>query len=258
MTAFRCCAIVPTFENPKTIRSVVERIRAHLPDVIVVDDGSGPDGQKACETLADDGLAEVLRAPGNRGKGAAMRRGFRAAGERGFSHAIQIDADGQHEIEALPRFLEASRAAPESAIFATPVYDETAPRSRRIARQITHFWVNLEVGPGLIDDALIGFRLYPLAATLALPLICNRMTFDVESAVELAWAGVPIQNLPVGVRYLSEEEGGKSHFKMVRDNLRLSFLHARLCTRASFLTLLGRSPRKGTAKARLAEPMGST
>lgn len=243
MSEFRCCAVVPTFENPATIRSVVERIRLHLPDVIVIDDGSSEPGREACKAIAAEGLAELIRLPRNRGKGAAMRVGFREAGARGFSHAFQIDADGQHDIDAIPSFLEAARATPDGAVFATPVYDASIPSSRRIARRITHFWVDLEVGAGRIDDALIGFRVYPLDATLTLPLACNRMTFDVESAVQLAWAGVPIQNLPVGVRYLSEEEGGRSHFKLVRDNLRLSWLHCRLCTVASIRWCLGRGTR---------------
>lgn len=249
MTEFRCCAVVPTFENPETIRSVVEAIRVFLPDVLVVDDGSSEPGRAACAALAEDGLAEVRHLPENRGKGAAMREGFAEAARLGFTHAFQIDADGQHDVEAIPSFLEAARAKPTGAVFARPVYDETAPAGRRIARKITHFWVNLEVGAGLIDDALIGFRIYPLEATLGLGLVCDRMTFDVESAVLLAWAGVPIVNLPVRVRYLSEAEGGRSHFHVVRDNLRLAWLHCRLCTAASVRFCLGRPARRALSEA---------
>lgn len=233
MTTIRCCAVVPTFENPETIGRVARAIRRNLPDLIIVDDGSSAAGRAACEALWADGTARLIQLPRNQGKGAAMRAGFKAAHELGFSHAFQIDADGQHDLEAIPRFLEAAAAEPNSAIFASPIYDESAPRARRIARKITHFWVNLEVGAGRIDDALIGFRIYPLAATMRLPLRCNRMAFDVESAVLLAWADTPIQNLPVGIRYPSPEEGGRSHFKIVRDNLRLAWLHCRLCTIAS-------------------------
>ena len=254
MTNFHCCAIVPTFENPATVRNVVERIRMTLDDVIVVDDGSSEPGRLACQSIQRDGLAEVIRLPHNSGKGAAMRTGFRAAGKRGFSHAFQIDADGQHDLDALPRFLSAAEASPESAIFATPVYDETAPWLRSFARKITHFWVDLEVGRGVIKDALIGFRIYPLEATLSLGLVCNRMTFDVESAVLLAWAGVPIQNLPVGVRYLTAEAGGMSHFKIGRDNLRLSWLHCRLCTTASIRWFLRRTFRRTRQDPRANEP----
>ena len=240
----RICAVVPTYENPQTIAAVVDGLRAHLPDVLVIDDGSTSAGREACAELARAGRAEVIHLPRNRGKGAAMRVGFRAAHDRGFSHAFQIDADGQHDLDAVPAFLEASRARPEAAIFPTPRYDATAPTTRRIARHITHFWVDLEVGRGSIDDALIGFRLYPLAPTLRLPLACNRMAFDVEAAVLLAWAGVPIEHRPVAVRYLTEAEGGRSHFRVVRDNLRLSWLHCRLCTAASIRFCLGREARR--------------
>lgn len=254
MTDFRCCAIVPTFENPATVRDVVERIRMTLDDVIVVDDGSSEPGRQVCESIRRDGLAEVIRLSHNSGKGAAMRAGFRAAGTRGFTHAIQIDADGQHDLDALPRFLSAAEAWPQSAVFATPVYDETAPWLRSFARKITHFWVDFEVGRGVIDDALIGFRIYPLEATLSLRLVCNRMAFDVESAVLLSWAGVPIQNLPVGVRYISAKDGGRSHFKMGRDNLRLSWLHCRLCTTASIRWCLHRILRRTEQDARASKP----
>jgi glycosyltransferase involved in cell wall biosynthesis len=249
MSEFRCCAVVPTFENPETIRSVVEAIRAYLPDVLVIDDGSSAAGHAACAALSKEGLAEVRHLPENRGKGAAMRVGFAEAARMGFTHAFQIDADGQHDAKAIPAFLEAARERPECAVFARPVYDDTIPAARRIARKITHFWVNLEVGRGVIEDALIGFRIYPLQATLSLGLVCNRMTFDVESAVLLAWAGVPIVNRPVRVRYLTEAEGGRSHFHVVRDNLRLSWLHCRLCTTASIRFCFGRPVRRALSES---------
>lgn len=250
MIDFRCCAVVPTYENPETIRSVVEAIRVLLPSVLVIDDGSSEAGRAACAALGEEGLAEVRHLPENRGKGAAMRLGFSEAARMGFTHVFQIDADGQHDVTAIPAFLDAARNNPEGAVFATPVYDETVPTARRVARKITHFWVNLEVGPGVIEDALIGFRVYPLEATLALGLQCNRMTFDVESAVLLAWAGVPIVNLPVRVRYLTEAEGGRSHFHVVRDNLRLSWLHCRLCTAASIRFCFGGSWRRSLSESR--------
>lgn len=233
MTGVRACALVPTYDNPRTIGAVADRIRAHLPQVFVVDDGSAEPGQRACEALAREGRAEVIRHPANRGKGAAVRTGLAAARAAGFSHAFQIDGDGQHDLDAIPAFLAASRARPEAAIFGHPVYEATAPALRTVGRKLTQFWVDLEVGGGRIRDAMIGFRIYPIDATLAVGTRCERMAFDVEVAVLLAWAGVAIENRPVGVRYLTEDEGGRSHFHMVRDNLALSGLHSRLCTRAS-------------------------
>jgi glycosyltransferase involved in cell wall biosynthesis len=239
MTNYRCCAVVPTYDNPETVRAVVERIRLHLPEVFVVDDGSGDAGRAACQALERDQLARVIRLNQNCGKGVAVKAGIEAAASAGFSHAFQIDADGQHDIDAIPEFLEASAKSPDHAVFGSPIYDDTAPSVRLIARKITRFWVDLEVGRGVIQDAMVGFRIYPLAQTLALKFRCDRMSFDVEVAVLLAWAGVPIENLPVKIRYLSAEEGGLSHFHPLLDNLRLFWLHSRLCTMASLRWCFG-------------------
>jgi glycosyltransferase involved in cell wall biosynthesis len=229
--AFRCCGLVPTYDNPRTVRAVVASLRLHLADVIVVDDGSGPEGRAACEALARDGLAQVHHVARNRGKGAALKLGFALAQERGFTHAMQVDADGQHDLARVPAFLEAARGLPEALVLGRPVYDGTAPAVRLVARRFTRFWVDLEIGrKGVVADALIGFRVYPLAATLRIGAAGDRMEYEVEIAVRMARAGVPCINLPVAVRYLAAEEGGVSHFRPVADNLRLSWMHARLCS----------------------------
>ena len=243
MKEFRCCAVVPTYDNPDTIRKVVERIRAHLPDVIVVDDGSADKGRRACSSLQRDELATVLRIEENRGKGVAVKLAIAEASRAGFSHAFQIDADGQHDLDQIPEFLAAARESPDRAVFGAPIYDDSAPKVRLIGRKLTRFWVDLETGRGVIHDAMVGFRVYPVAELLSLPLRANRMSFDVEAAVLLAWAGVPVLNLPVKIRYLRAEEGGLSHFRPVLDNLRLSWLHARLCTMASIRWCLAWLPR---------------
>lgn len=227
----KICAVIPTLDNPRTVRDVVTTARAHDLPVIVVDDGSGPEGQAACTALQRDGLADVIRHDHNRGKGAACRTGFERARELGFSHAFQIDADGQHEMAAVPRFLAAATNAPASLILAYPEYDQTAPRARLFARKLTHFWVALEVGGrDVIKDGLIGFRIYPLDATARLDGFGDGMEFDVDIAVRLVRAGVATVNLPVPVRYRDAAEGGVSHFRPVRDNLRLGWMHCRLCT----------------------------
>jgi len=237
---------VPTYNNPMTIRSVVERIRLELPDVVVVDDGSDDEGRLACEALARDGLARVVRAPRNRGKGAAVRRGLAFARSLGFEHAFQIDADGQHDLANISTFVKAAAEAPDHVIAAYPEYDETVPAVREFARKITRYWVGVETGdPDLIQDAMIGFRIYPIEATLFAEARSNRMAYDVEVLVRMARAGVGVVNLPVGVRYLTSEEGGLSHFQPLRDNLRMTWMHSRLIsayvTRACVDRLLGRN-----------------
>lgn len=226
----KTCVVIPTYDNPLTIRAVVEHARRHLPDVIVVDDASADPGRDACQRLADDGLAHVVRRARNGGKGAAVKTGLRAARERGFTHALQVDGDGQHDLDRIPAFVDAAAAQPDALILGYPVYDTTVPAVRLSARKITTFWVDLEVGKDVIRDAMVGFRVYPLDAALAAPVRGDRMDFDVEIAVRLAWMGLPIVNLPVSVRYLAEDEGGTSHFQPLRDNLRLGWLHSRLCT----------------------------
>lgn len=227
---WRGCFVIPTYNNPMTVRGVVERATAFALPIIVVDDGSSTDGRAACEQLSRDQLATVLRLPENRGKGAAVKAGFRAARELGFTHVIQVDADGQHDLSHVPEYVEASQKAPEALILGFPVYDESVPKVRLIARKVTTFWVNLEIGAGKVADAMIGFRIYPLAPLSRVKVRSNRMDFDVEVVVRMAWAGVPIVNMPVRLRYLNAEEGGISHFRWFWDNLRFSWLHSRLCT----------------------------
>ena len=229
--SIRTCALIPTLDNPQTVRAVVERIRAHGLPVVVVDDGSGRDGRAACEALARDGLADVVHHEQNRGKGAACRTGFARARELGYTHAFQIDADAQHDLGAVPTFVAMAERHPDALVLAYPEYDETAPRARRIARKLTHFWVALEVGGRhVIRDGLIGFRIYPLEAVARLGRFGTGMEFDVDIAVRLVRLGVPAINLPVHVRYRRADEGGISHFRPVRDNLRLACMHSRLCT----------------------------
>jgi len=226
---------VPTFDNPLTVRAVVEGIRAHGLDVVLVDDCSGPPGRAACDEIEACGLATLRRQARNRGKGAAVKWGFAAARELGFTHVFQIDADAQHDLGRIPRFLEAGREQPDAVVLGYPEYDETVPELRRLGRRITSFWVALEVGSHkVIRDALIGFRIYPLEAAMAVDRCGDRMDFDVEIAVRMVRRGTATVNLPVRIRYPHAESGGVSHFRLVRDNLSLSVLHTRLCTSGCF------------------------
>ena len=224
----RFCAVVPTYDNPATVRTVVEKLRAHLDDVIVVDDGSGPDGRAAVEALGRDGIAIAVHRERNGGKGAAVKTGLAAAHERGFTHALQVDADGQHDLADVPRFVETAREHPEALVLGRPVFDESAPKSRRVARRITTFWIRVETGSDVIGDAMCGFRVYPVEAALRANARGDAMDFDPEIAVRLVWRGLPVINLETRVRYLGESEGGVSHFRMFRDNVLISWLHARL------------------------------
>lgn len=244
---FKPCMLIPTYDNPATIRNVVERVREHLSDVVVVNDGSGAEGRAACERLAEDELAHVVHRPKNGGKGAAVKTGFRAAHELGYTHAFQVDADGQHNLDDIPRFLDVARQNPDALILGAPMFDESAPAGRKIGRQITVFWVDVETGGKVIADPMCGFRIYPLDQAVQVRVPSDMMDFDPEVAVKLVWRGVPVINLPTKVRYVSREEGGVSHFRLFKDNVLISWMHTRLCVTKIFGSMIGRKYR-GTVR----------
>lgn len=234
----RYCAIIPTYDNETTLEHVVREVRACIADVIVVDDGSGPAARAVAERLDDEGLARVVFRSSNGGKGAAVKTGLEIAAGHGFSHALQIDADGQHAASDIPRMLDTSREEPRALVLGQPVFDDTAPRSRRIARKISVFWCAVETLSRRIGDPLCGFRVYPVTATLAIRARGDAMDFDPEVAVRLVWAGYPIRHVSTRVRYISREDGGVSHFRLGRDTFLISWMHTRLCVRG-LLHLLG-------------------
>lgn len=235
MSSFRVAALIPTYNNPRTLRRVVEDVRQHLADVLVVDDGSDAETRAVCDALVRDGLASVVHRERNGGKGAAVKTGLYELSVRGFTHAFQVDADGQHAIADMPRFLAAAEAHPDALILGSPEFDQTAPRGRLIGRQITRFWTHVETLGPIIDDAMCGFRVYPVQRALAADARGNAMDFDPEIAVRIAWSGTPVLNLITRVRYVAEGEGGVSHFRLVRDNALISWMHTRL-----MLSLFGR------------------
>ena len=240
---FRICALVPTFDNPATLRGVVEGLRRHLDSVIVVDDGSGPTARRVALSIERDGLARVEWRTRNGGKGAAVKAGFAAARARGFSHVLQIDADGQHDTDDVPHFVAEARAHPDALILGRPVFDASQPLGRALARGISSFWVAVETG-GAVGDPQCGFRVYPLVAAIAAGARGDHMEFDQELPVRMAWAGTPVRHLPTRVRYLAAAEGGVSHFDPWRDNLRITRLHFQLVGEALWRRLGGRSARR--------------
>ena len=240
--AFRPCILIPTYDNQRTVRDVVLRARRHLADVVVVDDGGCAEAREVVAALASEGLAHVRHRERNGGKGAAVKTGFAFARELGYTHALQADADGQHDLERIPEFLDAARRHPEALVLASPVFAQGTPRGRRIARELTNFWVHIETFGRAIDDAMIGFRVYPLAVAQAAKARTDRMDFDIEIAVRMVWLGTPVLNLPVQVRYLTAQEGGVSHFHLFRDNARISWLHTRLCVEGFLRLLNPRAP----------------
>jgi len=228
----RPCAVIPTYDNPRTIEKVVDAVRAHLPDVIVVDDGGGPEAKAALARVARRDRVHVRTRAVNGGKGAAVKDGLRYALAEGFTHALQVDADGQHAVEDIPELLLRSRERPEALVLGRPVFDASAPKARLWGRRVSVFWVRAETlfEEATIADPLCGFRVYPLEKAVACGARTDRMDFDPEIAVRMVWHGTPVVNVETRVRYVPEEEGGVSHFRAFRDTLAISLLHARLFT----------------------------
>lgn len=223
------CAIIPYYNHPATIQAMVEALRQYGLPVIIVDDGSDEASAAVLSAVqADNRGVCVLNLPSNRGKGEAVVVGARAALQRGYTHMLQIDADGQHDTNAVPAALHAAREHPRAMVIGIPVFDASIPRARFYGRWLTHGLVWVQTWSLAIRDAMCGFRIYPLAPFVALAdrhRIAARMGFDIDVAVRLVWDDVPVRHVPVAVRY---PQDGISHFDMWRDNVRITLLHLRL------------------------------
>lgn len=235
----KCCAVVPVFNHEEAVGTVVQSLRRYGLPVILVDDGSSPTCAAVLDQLSAgaDGIY-LQRHAKNQGKGGAVMTGFRAAAGLGFSHALQIDADGQHDSNDIPAFLAAATAHPQALICGYPIYDDSVPKVRLYARYATHIWVWINTVSLRIRDSMCGFRIYPLPATLAMidrVHVGRRMDFDTEIVVRLDWEGVAIVNQGTRVGYPLD---GQSHFRLWLDNVLISSMHARL-----FFGMLPRLPR---------------
>lgn len=238
MGRYKLCAVVPVYNHGDTIGTVVMQLRQTGLPCVLVDDGSEPGCAAVLQALADESGVSLVKRDRNGGKGAAVRDGLLAAQTLGYTHALQVDADGQHALDDVSKFADASRAQPDAAICGAPLYGDDVPRSRLYGRWLTRVWVWINTLSCDIPDAMCGFRVYPLARVSPLlvgPSLGQRMDFDIAILVRLHWMCVPMVWLPTRVIY---PENGVSHFKGLRDNIYISRMHARL-----FFGMLLRAPR---------------
>jgi len=235
----KICGLVPVYNNHMTIANVVRALLEQLDFVIVVDDGSSDGTETIVDRLKQElpDRVEVLHHQENQGKGAAVQSGLHRANAMGFTHAIQVDADGQHDLDDLPKFLQGIEEHPRAMLLGAPIFDGDIPAIRKHGRKLTQAMIALEMGFWDVPDAMCGFRAYPVAAICKLGKMDPRMSFDPEVMIRAHWAGVPLQRIPTRVRYLAPEEGGISHFKMVNDNVRHTWAHIRLILQAPFRLL---------------------
>lgn len=225
---FRPVLLVPHYNHLEQFRRFLPDLQATDVPLLVVDDGSDPGPREALAELAEAHGFELLQRPENRGKGDALMAGFAYADRLGYSHALQVDADGQHDTADVPRFLDAARDRPDAMICGAPVFGEDAPWVRVWGRKLTDLVVFLETWSTGVKDSLCGFRVYPLAGTLSVIERRRpgaRMDFDASMLVYARWQGMDLHFLHTRVIY---PEAGRSHFRYLRDNLRMVALHVRL------------------------------
>ncbi|MFW5440721.1 MAG: glycosyltransferase family 2 protein [Methylophilaceae bacterium] len=224
--------LIPSYNpGPKVYKTVIEARQYWGPVWVVVDGSTDGSTEKLLAMAKEDDALHVVVLPTNQGKGAAVLHGLNAAAQAGFSHVLTMDADGQHPAERIPIFMATSIAQPSSMILGVPVFDASAPSLRVKGRQISNWWANLETLWMGIGDSLFGFRIYPiepLRQIMRKQLWMRHFDFDPEAVVRLCWRGIRPINLPAPVRYFSIKEGGVSHFRYLRDNVLLTWMHTRL------------------------------
>jgi predicted LPLAT superfamily acyltransferase len=243
----RPCVIIPTFNHGQPLSRTLEAVSLFGLPIFVVDDGSDEADRLLVTSACDRFNANMISLSVNQGKGGAMIEGFRVAHAAGFSHAVQIDADGQHEADDIRKLLDAMTEAPTALIAGQPVFDASVPRSRLYGRRLTNTCVAIETLSTSMPDAMCGFRIYPIQACMELIesiALTRRMDFDIEILVRLAWRGVPIIGVPTRVKYFAD---GISNFRMLRDNWLITRLHILL-----FFGMLIRVPTILSGRQRIA------
>ena len=225
----KLCLVVPHYNHTQAFEAFLPKLSDLGLACIVVDDGSDPEAKaELISMLTNYSSIQLVEHARNRGKGAAMWSGAHAARQAGFTHMLQIDADGQHDVADVTRFIEDATAYPAAIISGAPQFDGSAPKARVYGRKVTDFWVALETGSLAIKDSLCGFRVYPLNEFELIfdkYHIGKRMDFDTDVLVKSVWEGIDIRFIDTNVVYL---ENSVSHFHYLQDNLRLIHLHTRL------------------------------
>jgi len=226
----KLAVVIPVYNHEESIGPTLKEVLAFDYPVLLIDDGCQPSCRDVLVKLVDtfSDRVSLLRLERNSGKGGALKAGFSWLKTNGFSHAIQIDSDGQHDLSDLPGFVDASLKNPAALVTGYPVYDASVPKVRYYCRYFTHVWVWINTLSFHIKDTMCGFRVYPVDAVvdlLRLEPCGDRMDFDPEIIVRWHWRGYAIVNLPTKVKYPSD---GVSHFHVWHDNWLISAMHARL------------------------------
>jgi glycosyltransferase involved in cell wall biosynthesis len=241
--------LIPSYNSGGRLLSTVRGALEHWRPVWVVIDGSTDQSEKGLHEIGrSPSELQVIKLPQNQGKGAAALEGMKKALAQGFQFALVMDADGQHPPDHIARVMQLSQDNSKAMILGSPLFGPDAPKARRYGRLIGNWWANLETFWAGIGDSLFGFRVYPLAKSVAILESIRggrRFDFETQLAVRLIWAGVRPISVPVPVRYFKRDQGGISHFQYVRDNLLLIRVHAWLVVQTPWRMLrLWKAPKE--------------
>jgi glycosyltransferase involved in cell wall biosynthesis len=221
MQALSCCVIIPTYNNAATLQKVIDGVRQYCSDIIVVNDGST---DQTTEILKQCEGIDIVHFPKNKGKGIALKKGFRYAFSKGYANALTIDSDGQHMPEDIINFVEKAERHPGSIIIgARNMMVDNVPKKSSFGRRFSNFWFRFETGKK-VPDTQSGYRLYPLKSVCGMWYFTGRYEFEIEVIVRSSWKGIEITSVPVKVFYAPEGER-VSHFKPFYDFTRVSLLN---------------------------------
>tara|TARA_R110002049_G_scaffold1687_14_gene12837 strand:- start:824 stop:2020 length:1197 start_codon:yes stop_codon:yes gene_type:complete len=218
----RCCVIIPTYNNHKTLKRVIDGVLDYADDVILINDGST---DTTPQILSAYPHLKQIHVPKNKGKGNALRLGFKYADELGFDYAITIDSDGQHFPEDIEVFVDALENSDEKNLLligSRNMTQEGVPKKSSFGNKFSNFWFWVETGIWL-EDTQSGFRLYPVKYTKHTKYYTKKFEFEIEAIVKAAWRGTAVQNVPVSVLY--DENERVSHFRPFKDFTRISILN---------------------------------
>ena len=224
------CFIIPVYNHGATVEAVLTSLKPYGFPIIVVDDGNDQRNKDLILAAVKkfDGVS-LVTAKKNGGKGKAFALGIREANRMGYTHAFQIDADGQHDSNCCSSFIQASEENPKAIICGVPVFDSSVPEHRKNGRKISNNYGKFVALNGNVGDILCGCRIYPVDVYIKIlnqhAIIDSRMAFDIDILIHYLWKGVEEINLPVNVTY---PQDGVSNFRMVRDNLHIAAAYTRL------------------------------
>lgn len=224
LLAFRCCVVLPTYNNEKTLRRVLDGVLEFTQDVILVNDGSSDDTLRILKSYPQ--IIQLHRIK-NTGKGHALKIGFKHAVSLGFDYAITLDTDGQHFPSDIPNFIEALDASEDKKILI--IGDRNMNTADVLARsakgnRVSTFWMKAATGLKL-QDSQSGFRLYPIKDMDGIKFMeaTKKFEFEIEAIVKSYWAGIAIVHVPIEVLYDMKER--VSHFRPFMDIARMVVLY---------------------------------